>query len=79
MESGGKYYQDMDRLAALDKGLRTWANWVDNNIDSSKTRVFFLSISPTHYKWVSLSLSLSLIIALGEILGSIIVRWSASC
>ncbi|XP_062172944.1 protein PMR5-like [Alnus glutinosa] len=49
MESGGKYYQDMDRLAALDKGLRTWANWVDNNIDSSKTRVFFLSISPTHY------------------------------
>ncbi|KAE8039292.1 hypothetical protein FH972_011719 [Carpinus fangiana] len=49
MESGGKYYQDMDRLAALDRGLRTWANWVDTNIDTSKTRVFFLSISPTHY------------------------------
>ncbi|KAF3968395.1 hypothetical protein ACB098_08G022900 [Castanea mollissima] len=48
MESGGKYYQDMDRLAALEKGLRTWAHWVENNVDSSRTRVFFLSISPTH-------------------------------
>ncbi|KAG6631212.1 protein PMR5-like [Carya illinoinensis] len=49
MESGGKFYQDMDRLAALDKGLRTWANWVDTNIDSTRTKVFFMSISPTHY------------------------------
>ncbi|KAL5580715.1 hypothetical protein UlMin_013157 [Ulmus minor] len=49
MESGGKFYQDMDRDAALEKGLRTWANWVDANIDRTRTRVFFLSISPTHY------------------------------
>ncbi|CAL8160558.1 unnamed protein product [Prunus armeniaca] len=49
MESGGKYYRDMDRLAALEKGMRTWANWVDSNIDTARTRVFFLSISPTHY------------------------------
>ena len=56
MESGGKYYQDMDRLDALEKGLRTWANWVENNVDNSRTRVFFLSISPTHFKWVSLPL-----------------------
>ncbi|KAJ4825511.1 Protein pmr5 [Turnera subulata] len=49
MESGGTYYQDMDRLVALEKGLRTWANWVEHNIDCTRTRVFFLSISPTHY------------------------------
>ncbi|XP_062085832.1 protein PMR5-like [Humulus lupulus] len=49
MESGGKYYQDMDRVVALEKGMRTWANWVDANIDRTRTRVFFLSISPTHY------------------------------
>ncbi|KAE8705615.1 Protein trichome birefringence-like 45 [Hibiscus syriacus] len=46
---GGKYYKDIDRLVALEKGLRTWANWVDNNVDTTKTRVFFQSISPTHY------------------------------
>lgn len=50
MESGGSYYQDMDRLAAMEKGLRTWADWVDKNIDVTRTRVFFQAISPTHYK-----------------------------
>ncbi|XP_019447004.1 PREDICTED: protein PMR5-like [Lupinus angustifolius] len=48
IELGGKYYQNMDRLAALEKGLRTWANWVDTNIDKSRTKVFFLGISPSH-------------------------------
>ncbi|EEF36005.1 protein PMR5 [Ricinus communis] len=49
MESGGTYYQDMDRLVALEKALRTWANWIDSNIDTSATTLFFQSISPTHY------------------------------
>lgn len=49
MQLDGKYYQDMDRLVALEKGLRTWAYWVDNNIDTTRTTVFFQSISPTHY------------------------------
>ncbi|KAG2391567.1 Protein PMR5 Powdery mildew resistance protein [Vigna angularis] len=49
VELRGKFYPDMDRLAALEMGMKTWANWVDTNIDRSKTRVFFQSISPTHY------------------------------
>ncbi|XP_028123491.1 protein PMR5 [Camellia sinensis] len=49
MESGGTLYEDMDRLVALDKGLRTWAQWVDSNVSPTTTRVFFQSISPTHY------------------------------
>ncbi|KAG4974771.1 hypothetical protein JHK87_031592 [Glycine soja] len=48
MELGGKYYQDMDRLAALERGMKTWANWVDSNVDRSRTKVFFLGISPSH-------------------------------
>lgn len=48
MEVGGAYYTDMDRLAAFEKGLRTWARWVDTAVDHTRTRVFFLSISPTH-------------------------------
>ncbi|KAJ8437945.1 hypothetical protein Cgig2_031461 [Carnegiea gigantea] len=59
MESGGMLYEDMDRLSALDQGLRTWARWVDANVDPTRTRVFFQSISPTHYKYLSLPLSLS--------------------
>ncbi|XP_074303162.1 protein PMR5-like [Silene latifolia] len=49
METRGMWYQDMDRISAMDHGLKTWARWVDANIDSTKTRVFFQSISPTHY------------------------------
>ncbi|KAL5710163.1 hypothetical protein ACHQM5_020763 [Ranunculus cassubicifolius] len=49
MEAGGTFYQDMDRLVAFDRGMKTWARWVDSNIDKTKTRVFFQSTSPTHY------------------------------
>ncbi|GAB2301208.1 Protein trichome birefringence-like 37 [Dionaea muscipula] len=50
MREGSKLYKDMDRLTAFAKGLTTWAEWVDRNIDPSKTRVFFQGISPTHYQ-----------------------------
>ncbi|CAH9143231.1 unnamed protein product [Cuscuta epithymum] len=46
---GDQYYKDMDRMVAFEKALITWANWVDTNIDPSKTSVFFQGISPSHY------------------------------
>ncbi|RZC84480.1 hypothetical protein C5167_047266 [Papaver somniferum] len=49
MESDGSLYREMDRLAAYEKGLRTWAKYVDNNIDRTKVTVIFQAISPTHY------------------------------
>ncbi|KAH9606556.1 hypothetical protein KSS87_009135 [Heliosperma pusillum] len=49
IQDGSKVYKDMDRLTAYYKGLQTWARWVDDNVDPSKTRVFFQGISPTHY------------------------------
>lgn len=54
MDADGTLYQDMDRLVALERGLRTWAEWVDANIDISRTRLFFQGISPTHYKYVAI-------------------------
>ncbi|XP_022720412.1 protein trichome birefringence-like 38 isoform X2 [Durio zibethinus] len=50
IRDGSALYQDMDRLEAFNKGLTTWANWVDNNVDPTKTKVFFQGISPTHYE-----------------------------
>ncbi|XP_075090128.1 protein PMR5-like [Nicotiana tabacum] len=49
MDAGGTLYQDMNRLVALERGLRTWARWIDANIDKTRTRLFFQGISPTHY------------------------------
>ncbi|XP_010521954.1 PREDICTED: protein trichome birefringence-like 45 [Tarenaya hassleriana] len=56
METGGISYGDMDRLEALGKGLRTWADWAHRHIDPTLTRLFFFSVSPTHYnpsEWMS--------------------------
>ncbi|KAL7211657.1 hypothetical protein ACSBR2_014498 [Camellia fascicularis] len=50
IQDGSTISKDMDRLTAFGKGLTTWATWVDQNIDPSKTKVFFQGISPTHYQ-----------------------------
>nr|CAB3477612.1 unnamed protein product [Digitaria exilis] len=36
---------------AFNRALRTWARWVDSNIDPSRTRVFFRSVSPEHKRY----------------------------
>ncbi|XP_047317850.1 protein trichome birefringence-like 41 [Impatiens glandulifera] len=49
IEDGNKLYKDMDRLVAFEKALVTWSKWVDDNIDPTRTNVFFQGISPSHY------------------------------
>ena len=51
MQDGAQVMKDMDRLTAFSKGMSTWARWVDSNVDTSKTKVYFQGISPTHYKY----------------------------
>ncbi|WOK91373.1 protein trichome birefringence-like 38 [Canna indica] len=50
VQDGSQVYRDMDRLVAFNKGLSTWAKWVDSNVNPAKTKVFFQGISPTHYQ-----------------------------
>ena len=50
IRDGHNLVKDMDRLEAYNKGLTTWAKWVEQNVDPSKTKVFFQGISPGHYQ-----------------------------
>ncbi|XP_045805400.1 protein trichome birefringence-like 38 [Trifolium pratense] len=50
IRDGPNLVKNMDRLTAYNKGLSTWARWVDRNVDPSKTKVVFQGISPTHYQ-----------------------------
>ncbi|XP_073152414.1 protein trichome birefringence-like 38 [Henckelia pumila] len=49
IEVDGKIVKDMDRMVAFEKGLKTWAKWVNSDIDPSKNKVFFQGVSPSHY------------------------------
>uniref|UniRef100_A0A0E0CZ62 Uncharacterized protein n=1 Tax=Oryza meridionalis TaxID=40149 RepID=A0A0E0CZ62_9ORYZ len=40
---GDDGYEELDAWVAYRLGLKTWANWVDSNIDPATTRVFFTS------------------------------------
>ncbi|KAL6615581.1 hypothetical protein ACP70R_037851 [Stipagrostis hirtigluma subsp. patula] len=47
LERDGKMVE-MAGEEAFNRALRTWARWVDHNVDPSRTRVFFRSVSPEH-------------------------------
>ncbi|XP_043687548.1 protein ESKIMO 1-like [Telopea speciosissima] len=44
----GKLMKDLEVEKAFEIGMKTWAHWIDRNVDSTKTTVFFRSISPEH-------------------------------
>ena len=48
----------MDRMDAFRKGLMRWAKWVNSAVDTSKTKVIYQGITPTHYEYVNNSLFL---------------------
>ena len=43
--------RSMNPMVAYQKGLTTWAKWVDLNLDPHKTRVIFRSVSPRHNRY----------------------------
>ncbi|KAM7276437.1 hypothetical protein ACFE04_018303 [Oxalis oulophora] len=47
-EHNGKIVKDMPLESAYKTAMQTWARWIDENVDHSKTKVFFRSISPIH-------------------------------
>ncbi|XP_051113854.1 protein trichome birefringence-like 3 [Andrographis paniculata] len=48
--NGAQGYQELEAAVSYTLGLKTWANWIDSNIEASRTRVFFTTMSPTHQR-----------------------------
>ncbi|KAJ4981895.1 hypothetical protein NE237_032732 [Protea cynaroides] len=49
LKTGNRLFTDMNRQEAFEMALKTWAQWVESNVDPSNTQVFFQGISPSHY------------------------------
>ncbi|XP_075474283.1 protein trichome birefringence-like 38 [Primulina tabacum] len=49
IEVDGKIVKDMDRMVAFKEGLKTWAKWVNSDVNPFKNKVFFQGVSPSHY------------------------------
>ncbi|KAL5995556.1 hypothetical protein ACLOJK_025619 [Asimina triloba] len=49
-DGGATEYDEIDRWAVYRRVLRTWATWVEGNVDPNLTRVFFNNMSPTHMR-----------------------------
>eukprot|EP01018_Ginkgo_biloba_P033413 Gb_34157 [translate_table: standard] len=48
-QEGDYLHPELDPMVAFKKGMTTWANWVDSNIDPTRTKVFFRGFSPMHF------------------------------
>lgn len=48
---GKSLYKTMNPMIAYQKGLTTWAKWIDLNLDPRQTRVIFRSMSPRHNRY----------------------------
>ncbi|KAJ0705230.1 putative PMR5 domain, PC-Esterase [Helianthus annuus] len=49
-DKGDTEYDEVERPVAYTRVLKTWAKWVDKNIDPNRTTIFFSSMSPLHIK-----------------------------
>ncbi|XP_050377241.1 protein trichome birefringence-like 6 [Argentina anserina] len=49
-QEGGQIHPRLDVSIAFRKALMTWASWVDRYINSRRTRVFFRSSAPSHFR-----------------------------
>ncbi|KAJ8754749.1 hypothetical protein K2173_012138 [Erythroxylum novogranatense] len=49
-EEGGKVNMSMRSIEAFERSLQTWKSWALESLNSNRTRIFFRSYSPVHYR-----------------------------
>ncbi|CAF1715895.1 unnamed protein product [Brassica napus] len=49
-QEGNRVYEKLGVKEAYTRALHTWSDWVDSNINMTKTRVFFVGYSSSHFR-----------------------------
>lgn len=43
---------DVQMVTRYEMGLKTWADWLETHVNRTKTKLFFVSLSPAHLRYV---------------------------
>ncbi|KAI9387539.1 hypothetical protein POPTR_010G187300v4 [Populus trichocarpa] len=49
-DEGTAEYDEIERHIAYERVLRTWAKWVEENVDPTRTSIFYSSLFPQHFR-----------------------------
>lgn len=49
-QEGDHVFEELNVVEAFRRALMTWAKWVDDNVNPSKTMVFFRGYSAVHFR-----------------------------
>ncbi|KAM1949561.1 hypothetical protein ACFX15_009604 [Malus domestica] len=47
-ESSDAIYKDVEMFRVYEMALQTWSDWLEVHVNRTKTKLFFVSMSPTH-------------------------------
>ena len=50
-KEGGQVYKKLNVFEAFRKAMTTWANWVDANVNPTKSLLFFRGYSHSHFRY----------------------------
>lgn len=50
-KEGDYLYPEFDSVEAYRRALRTWASWIDKNVNPAKQLVFYRGYSSAHFRY----------------------------
>ncbi|XP_028108979.1 protein trichome birefringence-like 34 isoform X2 [Camellia sinensis] len=50
-ENGNATLEQVEMVRRYDMGLKTWADWLEKHVNHTTTKLFFVSMSPSHLRY----------------------------
>lgn len=45
-------YKEVEMPRVYEMALKTWSDWLEVHVNPNKTQLFFVSMSPTHQRYI---------------------------
>lgn len=51
-ENSDGIYKEVEMLRSYELAIKTWSDWLEIFVNRTKTQLFFISMSPTHERYI---------------------------